>query len=120
MSNKPTGVFVRLPFSGTERERILDEVEVDPDTVEESLLAIGAPVTDGGLEVYHAPIVITENGAERIPLVRQSDALAKLAEKDEEIARYREAMEDAREYARKGSWSRAHVALHKALKDPEA
>lgn len=115
MSDKPTGVFVRL-HDGLLNETQIAKLCNPKRSMTESLLAIGTPVTGGDMPV------ITTLGTLRdpVPCVRQSDALAKLAEKDAEIARYREAMEEAQEYARKGSWSRAHVALHKAMKGPEA
>ncbi|WP_156478949.1 hypothetical protein [Acetobacter senegalensis] len=90
MTDKPTGVFVRLPLSDAHVLTLLDAYTGGKETtntkMQDALLDIGTPVTGGELEVYHAPTVISKNGAECIPLVRQSDALAKLAEKNAEIA----------------------------------
>ena len=122
---QPTGVFVRLPLSDELREAFITSVDCGEE-VEAGIAAIGTPVTGGELKTMaHISrggdrISLRRKTERDIPLVRQSDALAELAEKDAVIGRYREAMEEAREYARKGSWSRAHVALHKALKGPAA
>ena len=56
MSEKPTGVFVRLPLSATQREQYLDVInsgeplEAEASALEAGILAIGTPVTGGNLQ----------------------------------------------------------------------
>lgn len=61
------------------------------------------------------------------PLVRQSDALSKLAEKDAEIARYREALSKISSVIKDKKYTETYSALkfceteaQEALKGPEA
>lgn len=165
---KHTGVFVRLPLSREDEQKIHD-LEPYKGGKERALLSIGTPVTGGELEVvcsidedilrdiselddddeeYVTDMVFKPNpeGVDTAPLVRQSDALAKLAErynagwvagkrdahlsytrqiaaKDAEIARLQKALDAAYELERMRS-GKAKVALQeaaqKALKGPEA
>lgn len=119
---KPTGVFVRLPLSDEQRELMVDAATLGQpdDSHDKAIIAIGTPVTGGELEVvcsiaedilrdiselddddeeYVTDMVFKPNpeGVDTAPLVRQSDALAKLAEKDAEIARLRKALEQIRD-----------------------
>ncbi|MFT9025969.1 hypothetical protein [Acetobacter indonesiensis] len=115
MSDKPIGVFVRLPLSDEQKQAMYDYVSGDI-SMEAAILAIGTPVTGGELEVVgYAPgedlplygdegiddTCFTEISLHRqadndVPLIHQSDALAKLAEKDAEIVELREAEAHAR------------------------
>ncbi|OUI98770.1 hypothetical protein HK15_13030 [Acetobacter orientalis] len=136
---KPTGVFVRLPLSEEQLGLMVDAAAFGQpdDSHDKALTAIGTPVAGGALDVvaYTSPEDIRRvrkgksgdiYGAEKwegsddcvftIPLVRQSDAQAQIASLEAEVVMLREAMEAAKGYARLGSWSRAHVVLHKALK----
>ena len=118
---EPTGVFVRLPFLGTERDRILKEAEVDPDRVEEAILAVGTAALGGELDVVgwglysvgggKLSLFTNEAMAERWakhfgrtlhPVVRQTDALAKIAEKDAEIAQLRNLLVRLRDAVSRG------------------
>lgn len=127
---EPIGVFVRLPFLGTERDRILKEAEVDPDRVEEVILAVGTPITGAQLEVvgYSAKLANSFDKVtgeytnfDIIPrlvghsiclppgsvrdlhsLVRHSDALAKIAEKDAEVAQLRNLLARFRDVVSRG------------------
>ncbi|MFT9070305.1 MAG: hypothetical protein ABF446_08410 [Acetobacter orientalis] len=81
---KPTGVFVRLPLSNEQLGKLLAPI----GPLNERLLAIGTPVAGGELEVVCYSHEIGNTGS----LVRQSDAIAKLAEKDAEIVRLREGL----------------------------
>ena len=76
---EPIGVFVRLPLDEAQIMKLYDPKR----SGNENLIDIGTPVTG-----WEMP-VITTLGTLRdpVPCVRQSDALAKLAEKDAEIAR---------------------------------
>lgn len=148
-NQKPTGVFVRLPLSVRDAAYMLmitGTAEVQP-----SLLAIGTPVTGGGLDycaqiVWHEDAVEPEVAAWRrhdikkgdnIKVVSQTDALAKLAEKDAEIARLWSALEDIEmgidalpddneDYSKMSAREMRRQALEvvkaevKALKGPEA
>ena len=67
MSDKPTGIFVRLPLSDEQIRKLYNPKK----SGNENLLAIGTPVT----------------GDEVDRLITHKQALAKLAEKDAEIAR---------------------------------
>ncbi|CEF41085.1 hypothetical protein predicted by Glimmer/Critica [Acetobacter senegalensis] len=115
MTDKPTGVFVRL-HNGALNEEQIAKLCNPKRTMTESLLAIGTPVTGGELDIvcsidedilrdvrelddddeeYVTDMVFKPNpdGVDTVPLVRQSDALAKLAEKDAEIARLSTALQ---------------------------
>ena len=99
MTDKPTGVFVRL-HDGALNEEQIAKLCNPKRTMTESLLAIGTPVTGGELETVgwaHGPhikvgqrfyCIRPQDKAAKIrpyydtALVRRSDALAKLAEKD--------------------------------------
>lgn len=91
---QPTGVFVRLPLSDELREAFITSVDCGEE-VEAGIAAIGTPVTGGELKTMaHISrggdrISIHRKTERDIPLVRQSDAIAKLAEKDAEIVRLR-------------------------------
>ena len=97
MSEDVKGVFVRLPINADQRDIVLEIAGRDCLTA--ALLAIGTPVTGGELDVvgtihigdngkpfFTAPEIYSTGG----DVVRQSDAVAKLAEKDAEIARLRD------------------------------
>lgn len=120
MTDKPTGVFVRLPLSEEQAHTFLKESSAAWDecngssdglACESGLLAIGTPVTGGELAVvaYADPSDLPLNDGSECNwytevtgktedectegLVRQSDALALLAARDAEIARLREALD---------------------------
>ena len=112
MSNdKITGVFVRL-HDGKLSDQQTADLNDQSMTSLESLLAIGTPVAGGELEVvgyahcvngkivtlgtYRAPDVSSGISVTSEPLVRQSDARAKLAEKDAEIARLEESIQHSK------------------------
>lgn len=101
---KPTGVFVRLPLSDEQRAKIVAEMIPPPisvsDAFEKVALNIGTPVTGGDLEVAAYDNIASGHlsrvrpcGA-NIELVRQSDAQAKIAALEAEVARLRETMEE--------------------------
>lgn len=102
MSDKPTGVFVRLPLSNEQLGKLL----IPTRTFNERMISIGTPVTGGELRVsafadYIPPSAIgvmaqifevsdrrTKSFNE--PLVRQSDAQAQIAALEAEVVRLRE------------------------------
>lgn len=131
MSDKPTGVFVRLPLSGeaasTMRDHIMSQI-LTTDALEHTLHAIGTPMTGGKLKIVgYAPSHL-EGGwcaifrkksdalKSSIPLVRQSDAQAQIAALEAEVVRLREAMEEARDQAVRGFSGGPYVILNEALK----
>lgn len=85
----PTGVFVRLPLDEAQILKLYNPQK----SGNENLIAIGTPVTGAGVEVAAYDNIASghlsrvEPVSPNISLVRRSDALAKLAEKDAEIAR---------------------------------
>ena len=101
MTDKPTGVFVRLPLSEDDCTLLIDASSfgAPDDSHDKALLAIGTPATGRELEVVgwaHGPhvkdgqrfyCIRPQDKAAKIrpyydtALVRQSDALAKLAER---------------------------------------
>jgi hypothetical protein len=91
MSNKHTGVFVRLPLSEVAQELLVDAAAFGKpdDSHDKAILAIGTPVTGGDIPV------ITTLGTLRdpIPCVRQSDAQAQMAALEAEVVRLRGALE---------------------------
>ncbi|MFT8953741.1 MAG: hypothetical protein ABF979_15905 [Gluconobacter sp.] len=110
MSEKPTGVFVRLPLSDEQRAKIVAEMMFAPISVSgafaKAALRIGTPVTGGELDVIGyadskeidsftpsadinpcAVIFAEEITSHSIPLVRQSDAQARIAALEAEIVR---------------------------------
>ena len=94
---EPTGVFVRLPLDAAQEERF-DRAYFPTHNIEDALVAIGTPVTGGDLPV------ITTLGTLRdpVPCVRQSDALAKIAEKDAEITQLRNLLARLRDVVSRG------------------
>lgn len=126
---QPTGVFVRLPLSENAAETLA--WDADCGNAEDALLAIGTPVTGGELEVVgyipEHPCLTKrdgtnastfedrENKRHTVPLVSQSDALAKLAQKDAEIARLNEELSGFR-----AGLSELVAKEVAALKGPEA
>lgn len=147
IDQKATGVFVRLPLSDEHRELMVDAAALGQpdDSHDKAILTIGTPVTDGELEVVgYAPgedlplygddgiddTCFTEISLHRqadndIPLIRQSDALAKLAEKDAEIARLRDGLarieKQADEYPGDDASALGWIVSEcDALKGPEA
>lgn len=117
MSDKPTGVFVRLPLSETDARKIrsaIDTPSYEPESLSAELLAIGTPVTGGDVQVVgwchqvQLADLHKDNGSpdrERfvvmsrtqfvsrdVPLVRQSDAQAQIAALEAEVVQLREAL----------------------------
>lgn len=97
MSDKPTGVFVRLPLSEEQIVSISGWIPGSREELRNEVLPsifsiIGTPVADGELAV------VTTLGTLRdpIPLVRQSEAQAQIAARDAEIVRLREALDRIR------------------------
>lgn len=146
MSKDVKGVFVRLPLSDEQITKLYNPKK----SGNENLLAIGTPVTGRELEVvcsidedilcdiselddddeeYVTDMVFKPNpeGVNTAPLVRQSDALAKLAEKDAEIARLRGALAEISSVAEVKKYTETYSAINfcentakSALKGPEA
>ncbi|MGO2959308.1 MAG: hypothetical protein ACTIDN_09765 [Acetobacter sp.] len=141
MTDKPTGVFVRLPLSEEQLknvDRLAQEISENNSenewrfhrhyvaACEELITAIGNPVTSADM------LVITILGTLRdpVPCVRQSDALAKLAEKDAEIARLREIlslftayeslMDAGEDVAAMEAYANLQLKVQEALKGPES
>ncbi|GAN72151.1 hypothetical protein ASY01nite_14380 [Acetobacter syzygii] len=98
MSDKPTGVFVRLPLDEAQIMKLYNPKK----SGNENLLAIGTPVTGGKLKIVgYAPSHL-EGGwcaifrkksdalKSSIPLVRQSDVQAHIAALEAEVVRLRE------------------------------
>ncbi|GAN66867.1 hypothetical protein [Acetobacter orientalis] len=106
MTDKPTGVFVRLPLSD-EQEEQFDTFYGLGGGLEKAVSCLGTPVTGGELEVVG---YITDNRPfdtntlthwilykhrqhdREYGVVLQSDALAQIAARDAEITRLREAL----------------------------
>ncbi|OUJ10149.1 hypothetical protein [Acetobacter okinawensis] len=104
-SQKPTGVFVRLPLSNEQLGKLL----IPTRTFNERMISIGTPVTGGELRVsafadYIPPSAIgvmaqifevsdrrTKSFNE--PLVRHSDAQAQIAALEAEVVHLREDMD---------------------------
>lgn len=95
MSDKPTGVFVRLPLS----DEMVDKAQVaycseltsgDKACLTNELLAIGTPVMASDI-----PVITNLLGPEWeiIPVVRQSDAQAQIAALEAEVVRLRHYLE---------------------------
>ncbi|MFP2873709.1 hypothetical protein ACLEIY_15945 [Acetobacter tropicalis] len=144
---KVTGVFVHLPLSDedcmTIRKHITSKCLTN-DGIVNGLLAIGTPVTGGELYpigyinedaigglatgVYQSASIFRDEDVERhdtVALTRQSDTLAKLAEKDAEIARYREVISRIDGLIMGNNhpvkmFVAIHSACQAALKGPEA
>lgn len=134
---QPTGVFVRL-HDGALNEEQIAKLCNPKRTMTESLLAIGTPVAGGELEVVGyadaADLPLSDGGPTNWTadisakpdehtteaLVRQSDALAKLAEKDAEIARLNAAINTARVSIVNGNPMKAAYVIEAVLKDPAA
>lgn len=139
MTDKPTGVFVRFPLDEAQIMKLYNPKK----SGNENLLAIGTPVTGGELDVvaYADPSDLPLNDGTECNwyaevagktedectegLVRQSDALAKLAEKDAEIARLRTGLarieQQADEYPGDDASALGWIVSEcEALKDPEA
>lgn len=90
MTEKITGVFVKLPLDEAQIMKLYDPKR----SGNENLIAIGTPVPG-----WVMPVTTTLGTLrDPVPCVRQADALAKLAEKDAEIARLREALAKCRVY----------------------
>ncbi|WP_140385698.1 DUF4398 domain-containing protein, partial [Acetobacter senegalensis] len=109
MTDKPTGVFVRLPLSDEQVLRVLDSYTGDREdtnaAMQKTILSIGTPVDSSVPIMAHIPsgdlrnfvsegrnhklvTVLSKSASPAYTsLVRQSDHLAKLAERDAEIAR---------------------------------
>lgn len=149
MTDKPTGVFVHLPLSDedcmTIRKHITSKCLTN-DGIVNGLLAIGTPVTGGELEplafvnadrlkwkiATDNDVCLTFSGKPHLGggtlnlidgIVLQSDALAKLAEKDAEIALHREALRMLLADWEDCMGDRPSIgsnAARKALKSPEA
>ncbi|ASL41508.1 MULTISPECIES: hypothetical protein [Acetobacter] len=96
----PIGVFVRL-HDGMLNEKQIAALCNPKRSSTENILTIGTPVTGGEMD-YYAQIIWFEDAPEpeivawrnrdikkgdNVKVVRQSDALAKLVERDAEIAR---------------------------------
>lgn len=115
MSDKPTGVFVRLPLSeeaaSVMRNHIMSQI-LTADALAHTLLAIGTPVTGGDLYpvgyinedaigglatgIYSSASIFREKDAEHydiVSLIRQSDAQSQIAALEAEVVRLREALE---------------------------
>ena len=147
----PIGVFVRL-HDGMLNEKQIAALCNPKRSSTENILTIGTPVTGGEMD-YYAQIIWFEDAPEpeivawrnrdikkgdNIKVVRQTDALAKLAEKDAEIARLRKALEGAKIFheeqgkaiskqppSAQGQWRRHQHQeqienIEEALKGPEA
>lgn len=98
MTQKPTGVFVRLPLSNEQLGKLLAPI----GTLNERMISIGAPVTGGDIPV------ITTLGTLRdpVPCVRQSDAQAHIAALEAEVVRLREAIHKMIDMSRNAqTWS---------------
>lgn len=114
---KPTGVFIRLPNDAIDPQwaKAYDAVVGDEGTKKAALWdfiqiakAIGTPVTGGGLDycaqiIWHKgelePEIAAWKGSkiqegDNIKVVRQSEAQAQIAERDAEIVRLRDALND--------------------------
>lgn len=117
MSEDVKGVFVRLPLS----EEQVKTLEYRLEGYNSALLAIGTPITGGELYpigyinedaigglatgVYQSASIFRDEDVEHhdtVALTRQSDALAKLAERDAEIARLRDLLERLRDVVSRG------------------
>ncbi|WP_406238146.1 hypothetical protein ACF3NX_12480 [Acetobacter orientalis] len=134
MTEKPTGVFVRLPLSEEQRGLMVDAAALGQpdDSHDKAILTICTPVTGGELdtsresfEQFYAQMCTEATGRagvmpDYVRGLRNGDnygprrlflnnvweawpnfaifALAKLAEKDAEIARYREALIEAKTF----------------------
>jgi hypothetical protein len=115
MSNKPAGVFVRLPLSAAQREQYLDVInsgeplEAEASALEAGILAIGTPVTGGDIPImahihsgdlrnfvsaashYKLCTVLSKSTSSAYtPLVRQSDAQAQITALEAEVVCLRE------------------------------
>ena len=122
MSDKPTGVFVRLPLSDEQRGKIVAEMMFAPlsvsDAFSKAALNIGTPVTGGDMEITgyipeqwcltkrdgtNASTFEDRQGRRHtIPLIRQSDAQAQIAALEAEVVRLREYYEASEVIAREG------------------
>ena len=149
MSKDVKGVFVRLPLS----EKQLNELHHTVMYCEEeaALRNIGNPVTCGELETevvrvreyrkdielpwtYHKAPPSDQDASEYElevdRLITHKQALAKLAEKDAEIARLREVlslftvyeslMNDGEDVAAMAAYANLQLKVHEALEGPEA
>lgn len=121
MTKNSKTLLITLPLSETDLAKYVEAMGGDEPllcdrvAIENALMAVGVPAHDS------APVATTLGTLrEPVPCVRQSDHLAKLAERDAEIVRLKRDMEAASYHARIGAWSRAHLILEKALKGPEA
>lgn len=96
------GVFVRLPLSEVAEELLVDAAAFGKpdDSHDKALLTIGTPVTGGVLKTMaHISrggdrISLRRKTERDIPLVRQSDAQAKIAALEAEVVRLRETMKE--------------------------
>lgn len=144
MTSDVKAVFVRLPLSASDRRlvRLSYSGSMNSDEAfDKALIAIGIPVASGELEVVgyvseNSICLMTEQDACSIHLlrehersfdtglVRQSDHLAALAQRDAEIARLREALRWITYTAHDlPEFMRVEIMLEwaeKALKGPEA
>lgn len=106
MSEKPTGVFVRLPLSKAARELLVDAAAFGKpdDSHDKAILAIGTPAT-GGKEICAGSVKWHENDVEpvletyvpntfgkgaSVKIVTLSDHQAQIAALEAEVVRLRE------------------------------
>lgn len=155
MSKDVKGVFVRLPLSDDHVLTLLNAYTGDKETtnpnMEASLISIGTPVTDGELptEVVrvrehckdielpwtHHKVPPSDQDASEYELevdrlITHKQALAKLAEKDAEIARLRDVlslftayeslMDDGEDVAAMAAYANLQLKVHEAMEGPEA
>lgn len=118
MSDKPTGVFVRLPLSETDARKIrsaIDTPSYEPESLSAELLAIGTPVPGGDLEVVAYDNIASGHLSRvrpcgpNINLVRQPDAQAKIMVLEAEVVRLREENERLHRIAHSGKGSVTQV-----------
>ncbi|WP_086650834.1 hypothetical protein [Acetobacter cibinongensis] len=134
MTQKPTGVYVRLPLPEYLREAFVTAIDCGEEA-EQAILAAGTPVTVTELYpigyinedairglatgVYQSASLFRDEGKEHydtVALVRLSDAQAQLAARDAEIARLLEIITAAQTSISRGSPMKAAYALDEALK----
>lgn len=153
MSDKPIGVFVRLPLSEDDCVLLIDASSfgAPDDSHDKALIAIGTPVMGGELETevvrvrehrkdielpwtYHKAPPSDQDASEYElevdRLITHKQALAKLAEKDTEIALLREVlslftayeslMDDGEDVAAMAAYANLQLKIQEALKGPEA
>ena len=139
MSEEVKGVFVRLPLSDAAQELLVDAAAFGKpdDSHDKAILAIGTPVTGGDVPVaaYTSQHDIdrvrkgksgdiygaknwegSDEEVFNIPLVRQSDAQAKIAALEVEVVRLMEIVTTARTSISQGKPMKAAYALEVALK----